>query len=579
MIYKKLKEYVPEKFHLAYIAIFLTAVASAIVILAYWNLYKFLQDVIVYGDITGALGAAVKIVVFLVLYLITYVLGVWLTHLLAFRFETNLKKKGYEHLMNASFSFFDNNESGRIRKIIDDNTVLTHTSVAHLIPDLAEAVFIPILGLVMSFIIDYRMGVLFLATIVMGIFIGKGMMGESKFMGKYMAAQERMNSGAVEYVRGMSVLKIFKANIHSLKEFYESVVEYSRMALAYSMSCRVPYVIFQLFFNTFFLVVIPAFFYFTARGESPQELLAKMMFYVCFCGLIFTAFMKIMYVSMHQFQAVSTVKKIEDLLDSMNEKKLENGNIETMDNFSLKFEDVSFGYGDSMVIENLSLELEQGKTYALVGGSGSGKSTIAKLISGFYPINSGRILIGDHSINEYSEKALTENIANVFQNSKLFKDSIYENVRIGNENATKEEVLRALHLAQCDEILDKFDKREQAIIGSKGVYLSGGETQRIAIARAILKDAKIIILDEASAAADPENEYELQKAFSNLMKDKTVIMIAHRLSSIVNVDEILVVDNGKIIERGNHKKLMSEDTTYKKLQEQFKKANEWRLSK
>lgn len=579
MIYKKLKEYVPEKLYCAYIGIALSIISSLCITVAYWYLYQFLSDVLIIHEFNTAIDSAIKIVLFSVLYAVIYFVGVWVTHVLAFRFETNLKKRGIENLMEASFSFYDKTESGKIRKIIDDNTALTHVSVAHLIPDLSAAIFVPIFGLIMAFIIDFRLGILFVLTIIIGGLIGKGMMGEAEFMGKYMQAQERMNSGAVEYVRGIGVLKIFKANIKSLKEFYDSVVEYSDMAFAYSMSCRVPYVSFQTFFNIFFVVLIPAFFYFTGQGEDAFELLTKSVFYVCFCGLIFAAFMKIMYVSMYQFQATSSVQKIEDLFAKMQEKKLQYGNINSMDKFDVEFKNVSFGYEDKMVIEDLSLFLESGKTYALVGSSGSGKSTIAKLMSGFYPVNSGEIKIGDHLINEYSMDALVSNIANVFQNSKLFKMSIFDNVKMAKRDATYEEVMEALHLAQCDEILDKFKERENAIIGSKGIYLSGGETQRVAIARAILKDANIVILDEASAAADPENEYELQKAFSNLMKNKTVIMIAHRLSSIKNVDEILVVKDGKVIERGKYADLMQKDTAYRSFQEQFDKANGWKVSK
>ncbi|HEV5163873.1 TPA: ATP-binding cassette domain-containing protein, partial [Streptococcus pneumoniae] len=239
---------------------------------------------------------------------------------------------------------------------------------------------------------------------------------------------------------------------------------------------------------------------------------------------------------------------------------------------------VSFAYNDKAVIENLSFNLEEGKSYALVGSSGSGKSTVAKLISGFYNVNKGSIKIGGIAISEYSDEALIKAISFVFQDSKLFKKSIYDNVALANKDATKDDVMRALKLAGCDLILDKFPERENTIIGSKGVYLSGGEKQRIAIARAILKDSKIIIMDEASTSIDPDNEFELQKAFKNLMKDKTVIMIAHRLSTIKDIDEIIVMDSGKIIERGSDKELMSKDTRYKSLQEMFNSANEWRVS-
>ena len=294
--------------------------------------------------------------------------------------------------------------------------------------------------------------------------------------------------------------------------------------------------------------------------------------------MLYLALNKVMYLGMHVYQAASCIEKIETLFGEMEEKKLSAGQRETMERTDIVFRNVTFGYGEKKVVKHLSLQLEAGKTYALVGASGSGKSTLAKLISGFYLLDEGQILIGGYDISEYSEQARARNIANVFQDARLFKKSIFENVQMGRPGAGRDEVMEALHLAQCDEILDKLEKREHTVISAKGVHLSGGEVQRIAIARAILKDAKIVILDEASAAADPENEYELQRAFSNLMRGKTVIMIAHRLSSIAGVDEILVIDEGSVIERGSHRQLMAHDSVYKKLQEEFMQANEWRVT-
>lgn len=574
MIYKKLKKYVPERLCFAYIGVALAIAASAMLIISYYNLYDFLGKIIIYRDMESALPLAVKVIGFLIANTIVYFMSLWATHILAFRLETNLKLKGIEHLMSASFSFFDKNESGRVRKIIDDNTVLTHNSVAHLIPDLSGSVFTPIFGAALAFYIDYRLGILFTLSIAVGMLLIAKMMGDRKFMKQYMEAANKMNSGAVEYVRGIQVMKVFKSNMQSLKDFYRSVVDYSELALQYSMSCRRWYVFFQVVFNSAFMLVMVFFFLF---DSEPTVFLTKFMFYVLYSGVIMVSFMKVMYVGMYVMQANTSIGNIENIFVEMDEKKLETGKIDAMNNYGIEFRNVSFGYADEMVIKELSLKFEQGKTYALVGSSGSGKSTIAKLISGFYTLNEGEILIGGRGVTEYSEKTLAKNIANVFQDAKLFKKTIYENVSLGRSGASREEVMEALRLAQCEEILDKFEARENTIIGSKGVHLSGGEVQRIAIARAILKNAGIVILDEASAAADPENEYELQKALSNLMKNKTVIMIAHRLSSIKGVDEVLVVDKGRIIERGNHNELIKSDTHYKKLQEEFMSANEWRV--
>lgn len=427
------------------------------------------------------------------------------------------------------------------------------------------------------FAVDLYLGI---ATVILSILAGiftKLMFGEVEFMDKYNKALERVNSEAVEYVRGMQVLKIFKASIFSFKSFYESIVDYSKTAYEYSKSCKQPYVIFQIVLLGTAAFVIPFAIMFSKGTENNVVIMIKLIFFTCFIGTLFSCFMRIMYVGMHQYMATQAVEKLENLFTEMEANDIKFGNNKEFSGYDIEFRNVSFKYDTVNILENLSFRLEENKTYALVGSSGGGKSTIAKLISGFYNIDEGAILIGEKNISTYSREALMNNISFVFQNSKLFKTTIFENVKIGNENASYEEVMNALKLARCGDILDKFETRENTVIGSKGVHLSGGEIQRIAIARAILKDAKIIILDEASAASDPENEHEIQLAFSNLMKDKTVIMIAHRLSSIRNVDEILVVDNGKIIERGTDKELMEIGGRYKFLQDLFSKSNEWRM--
>lgn len=574
MIYKKLKTYAPERIGFAYIGILMALGAAALSIMSYYYLYGFLRKVIVEVDMTGAATLAFRVALFLIANTFVYFLALWSTHVLAFRLETNLKKQGIMHLIDASFSFFDRNESGRIRKIIDDNTAMTHSSVAHLIPDLTTAVFAPLLGIPLTFYIDWRIGVLFTGSFLAGMLFMKNMMGDQNFMKQYMAASDKMGAGAVEYVRGIQVLKIFKTSVTSLKEFYRSVTEYANLALQYSLSCRRWYVLFQVFYNAIFLAVL---FFGYGGSREPREQLVVFLFYALFNGVLYLALNKVMYVGMYIYQASACIEKIETLFTEMEEKKISAGQRESMKGYSIELRDVTFSYEDKKIIEHLSLRFEEGKTYALAGASGSGKSTLAKLISGFYHLDEGQIFIGGYDISEYSEHALARNIANVFQDAKLFKKSIYENVRLGRPGASRDEVMEALHLAQCDEILDKLKERENTIIGAKGVHLSGGEVQRIAIARAILKNSKIVILDEASAAADPENEYDLQLAFANLMKGKTVIMIAHRLSSITDVDEILVMDNGKVIERGGHKQLMAGDSVYKKLQKEFMEANEWRV--
>ena len=576
-IYKKLFSYAPERKGMAYVSIFFSLVSVVLLIMPFWYLWIFLRRLLVEQDTGGVMESAVFMILFMLAYGFTYFAALWFSHILAFRLENNLRKLAVDHLLDASFSYFDLHASGRIRKVIDNNASETHTIVAHLIPDISSAVLFPILVIAVTFVVDYRLGILLVVLMVIGMGMISGMLGESTFMEYYMQALERMNGEGVEYIRGIQVVKLFGTEVQNFKAFYAAISDYAKNALEYSMSSRIPYVLFQILFNIIVILPLPVCAYLLGRGGEPGLLLAKVIFFACLSGAVFTCFLKIMYTGMYQFQAKTVLERLEEAFEDMKKKRLVHGTAERMEGHSIEFDRVHFSYDEEKILEDLSFRLEEGKTYALVGSSGGGKSTIARLISGFYPIDGGEIRIGGRNISLYSEKALTENIAFVFQHSRLFKTSIYENVRMARPEAPHEEVMQALLDARCGEILERFPDKENTIIGSKGVYLSGGETQRIAIARAILKDAPIIILDEASAAADPENEYELQRAFARLIKGKTVIMIAHRLSSIKNVDEILVVDGGKVVQRGNHGTLMKEEGQYKRLQEMFERACDWRI--
>jgi len=576
-VYKKLFKYVPEKKYLAFVSMFLAVISAFLSVFAYYVLWQFLYSLLVTGDDSNSKKFALVIVGFLVANVLFIFLATWASHLLAFRLETNLRRTAIRHLMSASFSFFDENTSGKIRKLIDDNASETHMIVAHLIPDNTVAMLTPILMFIAMFLVDWQLGVLLLLITMLGGWLVKNMMGEKTFMDKYMKALEKMNAEAVEYVRGIQVVKIFKGSIESFKAFYDSVVSYSTDVLNYTFSCRAPWVFFQMLFNLFIAFTVPIAIIYLNRGAAPALIISKVIFFASFAGLIYLCFMRVMYVGMYNMQAGAVIDKLETLFADMEQNKIEHGVEEVFANHDIEFKNVTFGYGDENILQDLSFKLSEKKTYALVGSSGGGKSTIAKLISGFYKINGGEILIGGKNISSYSQDALMQNVAFVFQNSKLFKTSIFENVKLGNPKASDEEVRNAMKAAQCEPILSRFKEGENTLIGSKGVHLSGGEVQRIAIARAILKNAPIIILDEASAATDPENEYEIQQAFAALMKDKTVIMIAHRLSSIKNVDEILVIEEGRISERGSHTELEGRVSKYKRLQDLFAKANTWRV--
>ena len=576
-VYKKILSYVPKERYLAYIGILLSMLSVVFKVWGYYYLSKFLIEIIVYNNIENAKYYGFCMVGLLIIGITLYGIAGLVTHVLGFRLETNLRKYGIEGLSKASFSFFDTHPSGKTRKIIDDNATDTHMIVAHLIPDNAGAILMPILLLVLGFFVSLKVGIILIILSIVGGISLSMMTGEKEFMKIYQESLETLSSETVEYVRGIQVIKIFGISVESFKALNTAIKNYSKYSLEYAMSCKRGFVGFQWFFFSFIAMVIPILLLFF-NIEDPKMLAVELIMVLFLSGALFVSLMAIMYVSMYAFMGQSVVEKLESIFEEMNSNKLTFGSNNEFENYNITFENVSFGYTDKKIINDLSFSLEENKSYALVGSSGSGKSTIAKLISGFYKVDSGVIKIGNRSISSYSEEALINNIAFVFQNVKLFKTSIFDNVKIGKADASYEEVMTAMNLAGCNSILDKFSEREQTQIGTKGVYLSGGEKQRIAIARAILKDAKIIIMDEASAAVDPENEYELQRAFSNLIKDKTVIMIAHRLPSIRNVDEILVMGNGEIIERGTDRELMALDGEYKKLQSLYNKANEWRVN-
>ena len=451
--------------------------------------------------------------------------------------------------------------------------------VAHLIPDQTAAFLTPILMIILTFLLDLYLGIFFIVIVLISLVLVKNMMGDQSFMKKYMDMLDEMNAGAVEYVRAMPVVKIFNAPLIGFKKLYDSILVYKDMVYKYSMSCRVPYVIFQWLLNIFIITPIFLGIFMVNRGADPGLWAAKILFFTLFMGIFFSNTMKIMYVSMFVFQANSAVDNLENLFKEMKAKEIEFGSQREFLNKNIEFKNVDFSYdGENKILNNFSLSLEEDKVYALVGSSGSGKSTIAKLISGLYPVDSGEILIGNKNISSYDKESLMKNIGIVFQNPQLFQGiSIFENVKLGKSDASDEEVLRALKLARCDEFIDKFKEGYDVVIGAEGVNLSGGEKQRVSIARIFLKNPKIIIMDEASAAADPENEYELQRAFKELIKNRTTIMIAHRLTSIRGVDEILLIEDGKLIERGSHDKLYKEDSKYKKFVEMYMKANEWRV--
>lgn len=468
----------------------LSTIFSMLPFVCIWFVIRDLVHGLSRGDVTLAAGSshyAWMALLFSVLSIFLYFLALIFSHLAAFRTATNMRKKAVHHIVELPLGYFSQNASGRLRKVIDDNAGLTEGFLAHQLPDLTGAVVMPVAVIILIFVFDWRMGICCLIPMAVSVIFLKQMMGgdNADFMSKYMTALETMNKEAVEYIRGIPVVKVFQQTIYSFKNFHNAITEYEKFASGYALKCRIPMTGFTVALNSTFVLLIPA--------------------------------------------------------------------------------------------ANVSFEVPAGKTVALVGASGSGKSTAASLIPRFYDVQEGSVLIGGADVRNIDKRDLMEQVAFVFQNTRLFKDTLLENIRAARPSATCEEVLKAAETAKCTEIIDRLPNGLDTVVGSGGTYLSGGENQRIALARAILKDAPIVVLDEATAFADAENEHQIQLAFEELTKGKSVLMIAHRLSTIQDADQILVFKDGKIIERGTHNELLEKKGTYASMWKDYQTSVSWKV--
>ena len=517
---------------------------------------------------------------FAVLGIVLNFFGLMGTHLSAFKNEKNMKDAAVSHLLKLPLGYFSNHTSGGLRKIIDYSTTKTETFLAHQLFDLIGAIVTPIVFLILLFSFDWLLGLICLIPIVL-CFIFMYPMFSSKsqnLMVEYQTYLEKMNSEAVEYVRGIPVTKAFQQSVYSFKNFIDAIRNYGKFSTDYSLSTQLPMTSFTVSINGFFALLIPAG---ILLGGSvvDKKFLADFIFYVIFTPICAVMMNKIMTVSQDWMLASHALEGIEAILDE--EPLVEAKNPQKPKNHSIEFEGVFFDYdktdSDEHILNDVNIKINENDSVALVGPSGGGKTTIASLIPRFWDVNQGSIKVGDVDVRDISTNELMKNISFVFQNTTLFKDSIYNNVAIGRKGATRSDVLNALHLAQCDDIIDELPDGIDTVIGSEGTYLSGGQQQRIALARAILKDAPIIILDEATALADPENEYMIQKAITEITKDKTVIMIAHRLSTVKNVDKIYVVDNGRIVEEGSHDVLVENKGLYSRMWDEFNNSIQWKV--
>ena len=570
--------------YLTIVGMFLSALSAICLLVPFvyiWNVVNALLAVA--PDFTKAQNLdvyAINAFTFAVLGIILNFFGLMGTHLSAFKNEKNMKDAAIKHLLKLPLGYFSNHTSGGLRKIIDYSTAKTEIFLAHQLFDLTGAIMTPIVFLILLFSFDWRLGLICLIPIILCfVFMYPMFSKESRnSMEKYEKYLEEMNGEAVEYVRGIPVTKAFQQSIYSFKNFINAIKNYGKFSAEYSMSTHIPMTAFTVSINGFFALLIPAGIL-LAGSVVDVKFFANFMFYIIFTPIFAVMMMKIMTVSQDWMLASCALDSIESIL---NENPLVDPiNPQKPKNHSIEFEGVYFDYenadGDEHILNDVNLKINENETVALVGPSGGGKTTIASLIPRFWDVNQGSIKVGDVDVRSISTKELMKNISFVFQNTTLFKDSIYNNVAIGRKGASRDDVKKALSLTQCDDIIDELPDGINTVIGSEGTYLSGGQQQRIALARAVLKDAPIIILDEATALADPENEYLIQKAISEITKDKTVIMIAHRLSSVKNVDKIYVVENGRIVEEGNHHTLIDSGGIYSRMWDEFNQSIQWKV--
>ena len=514
-----------------------------------------------------------------VLNVLLYFASLMLSHLAAFRIETNMRRRAMERLMHVPLGFFDTQNTGRMRKIIDEDSGQTHTFVAHLLPDVAGSLVAPVGVIVLLLTVDWQLGLASMIPLVGAFGIMGYMMspGKNRFQRMYLDAQEKMSAEAVEYVRGIPVVKVFQQTVFSFKRFHDSIISYRDLVIRYTLQWRTPMSAYTVAINAFAFVLVPVAIILAAHGMRPAVVVSDLVLYVVIAPVIAANVMKAMYLSQNLFMANEAVERLERLTSVV--PLPESATPKTAESFDIRLEQVSFRYegAERDAVSHVSLTIPEGKTVALVGASGSGKTTIARLIPRFWDVREGCVRIGGIDVRQMDRGELMRNISFVFQNTRLFKTSILENVRYGSPNATIEQVNRAIDLSQSREIIDRLPQGLHTVIGSEGTYLSGGEQQRIVLARALLKNAPIVVLDEATAFTDPENEHLIRQALSHLTRGKTVLMIAHRLTTVCDADNIVVVDGGKIAEQGTHDELMALQAHYYKMWNEYQKSVAWKL--
>ncbi len=579
----RLLSYAGGRKYLTLLSLLLSAVSAVLALFPFVFIFFIIREVI---EVAPDFARATQIVhngrmavLFAVLSILVYFCGLMCSHLSAFRIAANIRKALMSHIAELPLGFIGKTGSGKLRRIVNDSSAATETYLAHQLPDMAAAITTPVCMVVMLFLFDWRFGLVSLVPIALGFasmfkMAGPGM---AKDMKDYMDALADMNNEAVEYVRGIPVVKTFGQTVHSFKRFKDTIDNYYKYCIGYCIKCRPPMLLYTVFINSAFafLIVLALI---LAGGEAiAQSVLLNFLFYVIFTPVIATAMSKVMYMSENGMIVADALTRIHSILDVEPLPEPRSGKAPA-DN-SVTLENVTFRYQNSAedALKDVTLNVDAGETVALVGPSGGGKTTVAGLVSRFWDVNGGAIRVGGVNVKDIPKETLMNTVSYVFQDSRLLKTSILENVRLSRPDASRREVEQALHEAQCDDIIAKLPRGIDTVIGTKGVYLSGGEQQRIAIARVMLKNAPILILDEATAFADPENEALVQRAFEQLSKGKTVIMIAHRLTTVRNADRIFVLREGRVEEVGAHDSLVARGGLYAKMWQDYQTSVSWKV--
>ena len=577
LVLKRLLHYAGKKKYMLPLAMVFSALSGILVLMPMVYIHKIVSGIILSGSVDG--GAiryyAILAASFAAAGMLLYFCALMVSHLFAFEVEANIIKLSVKKMMAKPLGFFANRESGNLRKTIVDGAGETHTMLAHQLPDLAMTIVSPIVLLVFFFLFDWRLGLVSLVPMVITMLMMATMATpkSKKLREEYYEGLANLSAESVEYVRGIPVVKTFAQSVESFDRFYSLIVKLKDFVVRWSMGFKNKMSLFEAISSSTAFFLVPVAIMMITSGGDMREVLGNSVIYLLI-GPVFGVFM-MRSAAMQNFIyfAELALDKIDTALDY---EDLTYGEATAVGE-GLEFRNVSFSYGKDKVLDNVSFKVNKGETVALVGASGGGKTTVARLAARFYDADEGDIFIGGTSIKEYKKEALSQKVAFVFQMSKLFKMSLRENLLLGNPNASDEEIEQALVRAGAKEIVDNLEKGLDTVYGTKGTYFSGGEIQRLSIARAFLKNADFVILDEATAFADPENEHIIQTSFKELSKDKTTLMIAHRLSTVVNADRILVMENGKIVESGTHNELLTLGGVYKKLWSEYQKAANWRI--